>query len=65
MMAYVYVPAKDAFEPVPGMPAHLPDQICKALHTLHDIDTAGNQLLACGAVTSVCCFTAQLCLPGH
>ena len=51
MMVYVYVPAKDTFEPIPGMPGHLPTQIREALHTLHEIDTAGKEMLARGAVT--------------
>ena len=62
MMAYVYVSAKDTFEPVPGMPLHLPNQICNALHTLHDIDTAGKQRQ--GFLVSKCLHTmlSRTCL---
>ena len=36
---YVYSSSKDAFLPTPGMPDHLPRQICDALAVLHDIST--------------------------
>ncbi|KAL3153346.1 hypothetical protein ABBQ38_011686 [Trebouxia sp. C0009 RCD-2024] len=38
---YVYNPQTDSFDPVPGMPDHLPQQICQALQSLQQIETAG------------------------
>ena len=38
LMQYVYCPGHQTFEAVLGMPAHLPDSIARALHSLHGID---------------------------
>ena len=46
LRTYVYIPEKGMFEPVPGMPHHLPHQICQALHALQQIDTKGSSLYA-------------------
>ena len=42
LRSYVYVPEKHGFEPIPGMPYHLPQQIGRALEALRHIETAGN-----------------------
>ena len=54
LKAYVYNSASDAFQPVPRMPDQLPDQICKALSALEQINTAGT-LWHVKSVTSGCC----------
>lgn len=41
LKAYIFTPATDTFEPVPGMPGHLPRQIRSALQALQLIHTAG------------------------
>lgn len=38
---YVYNLRTDTFDPVPGMPDHLPHQICQASKALQQIETAG------------------------
>ena len=41
---YMYRPGQGTFQPVPAMPPHLPSQICRALESLHLINTAGRLL---------------------
>ncbi|DBA85718.1 TPA: hypothetical protein ACH3X1_005287 [Trebouxia sp. C0004] len=41
MKVYLYIPDRDTFEAVPGMPYHLPEQICEAQDALQQIDRAG------------------------
>ena len=41
---YTYSPEQGTFQPVPAMPPHLPKQICRALESLHFINTAGGEL---------------------
>ena len=38
---YKYCPGQDTFQPVQAMPPHLPNQICRALDSLHLVNTAG------------------------
>ena len=57
---YIYNPGQGTFEPVPGMPRHLPRQIRRALESLHLINTAGaatgSRLLSSGT----CIFELEL-----
>ena len=41
LRTYFYAQSKGTFVPVPGMPRHLPCQICRALTALQQIETAG------------------------
>ncbi|DBA88976.1 TPA: hypothetical protein ACH3X2_000200 [Trebouxia sp. C0005] len=41
MKVYLYIPEQGTFEAVPGMPYHLPKQICEAQDVLQQIDRAG------------------------
>lgn len=47
MKVYLYIPEQGTFEAVPGMPYHLPKQICEAQDVLQQIDRAGTAALAC------------------
>lgn len=38
---YKYCPGQSTFRPVQPMPPHLPNQICRALESLHLVNTAG------------------------
>ena len=61
LRTFVYIPDSDTFEPVPAMPRQLPQQICQALYTLKQIDTAGT------CTTIICLGTADhmpLCTSG-
>ncbi|DBA80548.1 TPA: hypothetical protein ACH3X1_007809 [Trebouxia sp. C0004] len=51
LRAYIYAPEQATFVPVPDMPRHLPRQIRKALHDLHQIDTAG---ISSADLTALC-----------
>jgi len=51
LRAYIYAPEQATFVPVPDMPRHLPRQIRKALHDLHQIDTAG---ISSSDLTALC-----------
>ncbi|KAL0053576.1 hypothetical protein WJX82_007835 [Trebouxia sp. C0006] len=41
MKVYLYIPEQGTFEAVPGMPYHLPKQICEVQDVLQQIDRAG------------------------
>ena len=41
---YTFEPEQLTFRPLPRMPRHLPHQIGTALHALHLIESAGQQL---------------------
>jgi hypothetical protein len=43
MQVYLYIPERGIFEAVPGMPYHLPKQICEAQDALQQIDRAGTR----------------------
>lgn len=52
---YIYNPGQGTFEPVPGMPRHLPRQIRRALESLHLINTAG-AATGCRLLSSSTCI---------
>jgi len=47
MKVYLYSPERGIFEAVPGMPYHLPKQICEAQDVLQQIDRAGTAAFVC------------------
>lgn len=47
MKVYLYIPDRGTFEAVPGMPYHLPKQICEAQDVLQQIDRAGTAAFVC------------------
>lgn len=47
LRTYIYVVAEESFHPLPGMPRHLPQQICQALKALHQIETSGKPVYGC------------------
>lgn len=47
MKVYLYIPEQGTFEAVPGMPYHLPKQICEAQDVLQQIDRAGTAAFTC------------------
>ena len=53
LKTYVYQAQTDTFKPVPGMPDHLPRQLCQALYALQLIETAGTNVLQLNVVMPV------------
>ncbi len=47
MKVYLCIPEQGTFEAVPGMPYHLPQQICEAQDVLQQIDRAGAAAVVC------------------
>ncbi len=47
MKVYLYIPEQGTFEAVPGMPYHLPKQICEVQDVLQQIDRAGTAAVMC------------------